>query len=352
MNAIAFAVLWTVVSLALGALLEVNGVPALGPLVLLCAAWASRDAENLEVARYEGWMACSSVQVGIRVALFWLLAFPAYLYLRQRIVLGEARLAGSLSLGGGAPPPPRPTARARHPERARSLNRVATAGAALALLGVVSSLLWAQLDPGSYVGADIFTVSALPAGLGVALTLLSLRDGGEGWRLAASALTIAVALWSGLAWASEFASQPTREWIFRGQPLPPADLFPERLVDLQRAMVNSYGFSPRGCPIYSAFYRPASGRAVELRAELCPASAAVGEYFEALAQAEKGLSGFEALRSRRPDRLEFATQVCAEGVCLEIWRRVGNHIFRIEGRELSALRLERELWRTEEQPRP
>lgn len=343
MNPLALAILGTVVPLALGALLEVNGVPALGPLVLISAAWASRDAEVLQAERYEGWMARSSVQVGLRVALFWVIAFPAYLYLRQSIVLGQAELTGSLSLSGGAPPPPRPAAPATRPDRARRLNRAATAAAGLAVLGVVSSLLWAQLAPGSYVGIDIFTTSAFPAGLGVALALLSWRDGGEGWRPAAGALTIAVALWSGLAWASEFAPQPTREWIFRGQPLPPADLFPGRLVDLQRVMLNSYGFSPRGCPIYSAYYRPASGRAVELRAELCPASTAVDEYFEALAGGEEG----QALRRRGPGRLEFAAPSCSEDDCLRIWRKVGSHLFRIDGEQASALRLERELWRTE-----
>ncbi len=102
MNPHAFAVLGTLGLGGAAALFEANGVPALIPVVLLTTGWAYREAERLEVDRYEGWMARPSIQVALRVLLFWIIAFPAFLVLRQRIVRGEAEVRPDLSISGGA----------------------------------------------------------------------------------------------------------------------------------------------------------------------------------------------------------------------------------------------------------
>ncbi|MCM2255166.1 MAG: hypothetical protein NDJ94_05795 [Vicinamibacteria bacterium] len=102
MNPNVLAVLGTLGLGAFAALFEANGVPALLPVVLLSTVWAYRDADRLEVERYEGWMGRPSIQVAIRVFLLWIVAFPAYLALRQRIVRGQAERRPNLSISGAA----------------------------------------------------------------------------------------------------------------------------------------------------------------------------------------------------------------------------------------------------------
>lgn len=102
MNPNVLAVLGTAGLGALAALFEANGVPALLPVVLFSSVWAYRDADRLDAERYEGWMGRPSIQVAIRVLLLWIIAFPAYLALRQRILRGQAERRPSLSIGGGA----------------------------------------------------------------------------------------------------------------------------------------------------------------------------------------------------------------------------------------------------------
>lgn len=102
MNPYVLAVLGTLGLGGVAALFEANGVPALIPVVLLSTGWAYREADRLEVERYEGWIARPSVQVALRVLLFWIVAFPAFLVLRQRIVRGQAEVRPNLSISGGA----------------------------------------------------------------------------------------------------------------------------------------------------------------------------------------------------------------------------------------------------------
>lgn len=349
MNSHAFAALGTIMLVAFAALLEANGLPALLPVVLLSAAWAYREAERLEVDRYEGWMAQTSIQVAMRVLLFWIVAFPAFLLLRQRIVRGEAEVAPGLSLSGGAPPPPRPAARQVRPERAAKLNHFAVGCAVLALIVIVSGFALGQLRPGARAD-DLMVLSAAPAALGIALALLSRRDGGVGFRFAASVLLVPVILLFALTFGMEFVSQPVQKLVLRGIPLPPPDLFPERADDLSRTTLRSLGIDYKGCATYSAFFGDEAGDYdVNVSAELCPDEAVVAAMLEARVAARMADdSASEALRNRLATRAEFASRTCPADPCkVRVLRQAGTRLVELSGAEGITLRLERALWRAE-----
>lgn len=167
--------------------------------------------------------------------------------------------------------------------------------------------------------------------------------------MAASALVVPVLLLFALTLGMDFVSQPVRQLVFRGMPLPPTDLFPERADDLSRTMLRSQWFSTAGCPVYAGYYRDNADASVEVTAELCPAEAQVAETFEArVAHLMADQYAAEALRTRQPTRAEFALLSCPAAPCrVRVFRRAGARLFELSGDEDVTLRLERALWRVE-----
>ena len=61
-------------------------------MVLGSAAWASIDSAALGLQRFKSRLAVSPVAVFLAIALLWILCFPTYLMLRQKIQAGELEL--------------------------------------------------------------------------------------------------------------------------------------------------------------------------------------------------------------------------------------------------------------------
>lgn len=61
-------------------------------VVLGSAAWAAFDSAALELRRYKSRLAVGPAAVFLAVALLWILAFPTYLMLRQKLRAGELEL--------------------------------------------------------------------------------------------------------------------------------------------------------------------------------------------------------------------------------------------------------------------
>ena len=55
------------------------------PMVLICASWAAWDARRMGARHFDHWLGRGPVWVFLGVALLWLVAFPAWLELRERI---------------------------------------------------------------------------------------------------------------------------------------------------------------------------------------------------------------------------------------------------------------------------
>lgn len=61
-------------------------------IVLGSAAWAALDSAALGLKRYKSRLAVSPAIVFLAIALLWILAFPTYLMLRQKLRAGELEL--------------------------------------------------------------------------------------------------------------------------------------------------------------------------------------------------------------------------------------------------------------------
>lgn len=86
------------------ALLLATGLTSVGtglnlvvPMFLLCAAWAAWDAQHIGARHFRGWLGRGSFGVFVLVSVGWVLAFPAYLLLRERIRFGTATPRPGLS---------------------------------------------------------------------------------------------------------------------------------------------------------------------------------------------------------------------------------------------------------------
>lgn len=74
------------------ALLVTTGLASFGmglnlaiPMVLLCASWAAWDAHRIGARHFRHVLGRGPVSVFFLVTVFWIIAFPAYLELRERI---------------------------------------------------------------------------------------------------------------------------------------------------------------------------------------------------------------------------------------------------------------------------
>lgn len=79
------------------ALLVATGVTSLGtglnlvvPMFLFSAAWAAWDAQRVGARHFHGWLGRGPLGVFLLVSIGWIIAFPAYLLLRERIRFGTA----------------------------------------------------------------------------------------------------------------------------------------------------------------------------------------------------------------------------------------------------------------------
>lgn len=88
---------------------DVGGIPATWILVLGTAVWAAYDSTQIHVREYKTTMAAHPLVLGIVIAILWIVFFPWYLTVRQRIKKGtQPRKAGSIA--ASAPPATSPAA--------------------------------------------------------------------------------------------------------------------------------------------------------------------------------------------------------------------------------------------------
>jgi len=73
-------------------------------MILLTAAWAAVDSQNLQLKLYKTGISYSPVVLFLAIALLWIIGFPWYLVVRDQIK------AGTLPLKNPAPSPPPGTA--------------------------------------------------------------------------------------------------------------------------------------------------------------------------------------------------------------------------------------------------
>lgn len=67
-----------------------TGLNLAAPMILFSAAWAALDSTRVGARHFRGWMGRGPLGVFALVTLLWIVAFPAYLVLRERIRGGVA----------------------------------------------------------------------------------------------------------------------------------------------------------------------------------------------------------------------------------------------------------------------
>lgn len=73
----------------LAASADINLFP---PLVVGTSIWVAVDSVKFRLQRYQSGIAYGPVVLGILCSMFWVVAFPWYLYMRHKILTGKARL--------------------------------------------------------------------------------------------------------------------------------------------------------------------------------------------------------------------------------------------------------------------
>jgi hypothetical protein len=79
-------------AIVLGALLTSLGadVNVALPLILGSALWATWDARRVGARNFRTWLPSHPLALFVVLSLLWIVAFPAYLSLRERIRFGAA----------------------------------------------------------------------------------------------------------------------------------------------------------------------------------------------------------------------------------------------------------------------
>ncbi len=67
------------------------------PMILFSAIWAAMDSTKVGARHFRGWLGRGPMGVFGLVAILWIVAFPAYLVLRERIRGGMAEPRPGLS---------------------------------------------------------------------------------------------------------------------------------------------------------------------------------------------------------------------------------------------------------------
>lgn len=100
--------LFSVVLVGVASLIgNVGGIPATLILILGTAVWAAYDSTQIHVREYKTAMAAHPLVLAIGIAILWIVFFPWYLTVRQRIKKGtQPRKVGSIATS--APPAPSP----------------------------------------------------------------------------------------------------------------------------------------------------------------------------------------------------------------------------------------------------
>ena len=67
------------------------------PMILITAGWAAWDSVRVGTRHFRGWLGRGPLGVFALTALLWIVAFPAYLVLRESIRAGAAEPRPGLS---------------------------------------------------------------------------------------------------------------------------------------------------------------------------------------------------------------------------------------------------------------
>lgn len=66
-------------------------------MILLTSVWVAEDSARVQLRRYRSGMACSPLGLFFCCSLLWIIAFPWYLSMRQKIQTGTAVLKEEVS---------------------------------------------------------------------------------------------------------------------------------------------------------------------------------------------------------------------------------------------------------------
>ncbi|HTI98500.1 MAG TPA: hypothetical protein VL527_06315 [Dongiaceae bacterium] len=89
---------WKVILLTIGLLVPCGvlaaytGVNLYIQLIVGTSVWAGLDSAQVQLRRYQSGISYGPVVLGILCSMFWVVAFPWYLYMRHKILTGKARL--------------------------------------------------------------------------------------------------------------------------------------------------------------------------------------------------------------------------------------------------------------------